>query len=137
MKLARVILFTAQMDAMSKFYGEILGLPQLTNEKGWREFAAGGHASRCIPARRHRAAKVPNCFLRERCRRPAQNSGGARRAIWQSPAGKRIMSLRWQRSRRQPHSIVEPLKLKSVDRAETRRPFSIFISVLESRAEHR
>ena len=41
MKLARVILFTAQMDAMSKFYGEILGLPQLTNEKGWREFAAG------------------------------------------------------------------------------------------------
>ncbi len=41
MKLARVILFTAQMDAMSKFYGEILGLPQLTNEKGWREFASG------------------------------------------------------------------------------------------------
>lgn len=42
MKMARVILFTGQMDAMSKFYGEVLGLTQVTNEKGWREFAAGG-----------------------------------------------------------------------------------------------
>src|SRR5271168_4793976 len=41
MKLARVILFTAQIDAMSKFYGDVLGLKQITNEKGWREFAAG------------------------------------------------------------------------------------------------
>ena len=42
MKLARVILFTAQIDAMSKFYGEVLGLKRVTNEKKWREFAAGG-----------------------------------------------------------------------------------------------
>ena len=42
MKMARVILFTSQMDAMSRFYGEVLGLKQVTNEKGWREFAAGG-----------------------------------------------------------------------------------------------
>ena len=42
MKLARVILFTSQIEAMSKFYGEMLGLEQVTNEKGWREFAAGG-----------------------------------------------------------------------------------------------
>ena len=42
MKMARVILFTSQMDAMSEFYGEVLGLKQLTSEKGWREFAAGG-----------------------------------------------------------------------------------------------
>ncbi|MGA7710567.1 MAG: VOC family protein [Rhizomicrobium sp.] len=42
MKLARVILFTAQMDAMSKFYREVLGLKQVTLEKGWQEFAAGG-----------------------------------------------------------------------------------------------
>jgi catechol 2,3-dioxygenase-like lactoylglutathione lyase family enzyme len=42
MKLARVILFTAQIDVMSHFYGEVLGLKQLTEEKGWREFAAGG-----------------------------------------------------------------------------------------------
>src|SRR5271163_3965575 len=42
MEMARVILFTGQMDAMSRFYGEVLGLSQITNEKGWREFAAGG-----------------------------------------------------------------------------------------------
>jgi catechol 2,3-dioxygenase-like lactoylglutathione lyase family enzyme len=42
MKMARVILFTSQMEAMSEFYGQVLGLRQVTNEKGWREFAAGG-----------------------------------------------------------------------------------------------
>jgi catechol 2,3-dioxygenase-like lactoylglutathione lyase family enzyme len=42
MKIARVILFTGQIDAMSEFYGGVLGLKQVTNEKGWREFAAGG-----------------------------------------------------------------------------------------------
>jgi catechol 2,3-dioxygenase-like lactoylglutathione lyase family enzyme len=42
MKMARVILFTARMDAMSEFYGKVLGLKQVTNEKGWKEFAAGG-----------------------------------------------------------------------------------------------
>jgi len=42
LKLARVILFTAQMDAMSQYYGQMLGLEQIANEKGWREFAAGG-----------------------------------------------------------------------------------------------
>src|ERR1700742_2622139 len=43
MKMARVILFTGQMDAMSKFYGEVLGLKKIvTQEKGWKEFAAGG-----------------------------------------------------------------------------------------------
>ncbi len=42
MKMARVILFTGQIDAMSRYYGEVLGLKQVTNEKGWREFAAGG-----------------------------------------------------------------------------------------------
>ena len=40
--MARVILFTSQMDAMSEFYGEVLGLKQVTSEEGWREFAAGG-----------------------------------------------------------------------------------------------
>jgi catechol 2,3-dioxygenase-like lactoylglutathione lyase family enzyme len=39
--MARVILFTAQMDKMARFYGEVLGLEQVTSEKGWREFAAG------------------------------------------------------------------------------------------------
>lgn len=42
MKVARIILFTNQMEVMARFYGEVLGLRQVTNEKGWREFAAGG-----------------------------------------------------------------------------------------------
>jgi len=42
MQFARVILFTAQIDAMSMFYGQVLGLKQVTDEKGWKEFAAGG-----------------------------------------------------------------------------------------------
>jgi catechol 2,3-dioxygenase-like lactoylglutathione lyase family enzyme len=41
MKMARVILFTSQMDAMSHFYGNILGLKEVSREKGWQEFAAG------------------------------------------------------------------------------------------------
>ena len=39
--MARIILFTAQIDEMSAFYGKVLGLRQVTSEKGWREFAAG------------------------------------------------------------------------------------------------
>lgn len=42
MRMARVILFTGQMDSMSRFYGEVLGLQLVTEEKGWREFEAGG-----------------------------------------------------------------------------------------------
>lgn len=43
MKMARVILFTGQMDAMSRFYGEVLGLAKIASgEKGWQEFDAGG-----------------------------------------------------------------------------------------------
>jgi catechol 2,3-dioxygenase-like lactoylglutathione lyase family enzyme len=41
LRMARIILFTAQLNEMSRFYGEVLGLKQVTNEKGWREFAAG------------------------------------------------------------------------------------------------
>jgi catechol 2,3-dioxygenase-like lactoylglutathione lyase family enzyme len=42
MKMARVILFTNQMEKMTAFYRDILGLEQVTDEKGWREFDAGG-----------------------------------------------------------------------------------------------
>ena len=42
MQLARVILFTGQIEMMSKFYGQVLGLKQVTEEKGWKEFDAGG-----------------------------------------------------------------------------------------------
>jgi catechol 2,3-dioxygenase-like lactoylglutathione lyase family enzyme len=57
MKMARVILFTGQMDAMSRFYGETLGLKQVGDEKGWREFAAGGarialHSGPASPGRK-------------------------------------------------------------------------------------
>jgi catechol 2,3-dioxygenase-like lactoylglutathione lyase family enzyme len=41
MKLARVILFTSQMEKMSQYYGEVLGLEIVSEEKGWREFSAG------------------------------------------------------------------------------------------------
>ena len=41
MKFARVILFTRQMEKMSKYYGEVLGLKVVSEEKGWREFSAG------------------------------------------------------------------------------------------------
>ncbi len=42
MKLARVILFTNNMTAMSRYYRDVLGLEQVTDEKGWQEFDAGG-----------------------------------------------------------------------------------------------
>lgn len=41
MKFARVILFTERIEAMTEFYGEVLGLPVVSEEKGWREFDAG------------------------------------------------------------------------------------------------
>jgi catechol 2,3-dioxygenase-like lactoylglutathione lyase family enzyme len=39
--MARIILFTGQMEAMSHFYGTVLGLEIVTEEKGRREFSAG------------------------------------------------------------------------------------------------
>jgi catechol 2,3-dioxygenase-like lactoylglutathione lyase family enzyme len=39
--MARVILFTSRMEAMTGFYGELLGLAVVSEEKGWREFDAG------------------------------------------------------------------------------------------------
>lgn len=56
MNLARIILFTRQIDVMSKFYGEVLGLRQVAEEKGWREFAAGSvtialHSGAASPGR--------------------------------------------------------------------------------------
>lgn len=44
MKLAmrRVVLFTMNMPAMIAFYRDVLGLPLKADEKGWKEFDAGG-----------------------------------------------------------------------------------------------
>jgi len=57
MKMARVILFTPQMEAMSNYYGSVLGLKQVTEEPGWREFAAGAttialHSGPASPGRK-------------------------------------------------------------------------------------
>ena len=57
MKMARVILFTGQMDEMSRFYGQTLGLKKVSEEKGWREYAAGGarialHSGPASPGRK-------------------------------------------------------------------------------------
>jgi catechol 2,3-dioxygenase-like lactoylglutathione lyase family enzyme len=57
MKMARVILFTAQMDVMSDFYGNVLGLKLVSSEPGWREYAAGGvaiglHSGPATPGRK-------------------------------------------------------------------------------------
>ena len=39
---ARVILFTRQIDKMTEFYRDVMGLKVVTNEPGWRELDAGG-----------------------------------------------------------------------------------------------
>ncbi|MBX3234274.1 MAG: VOC family protein [Labilithrix sp.] len=39
--MARVIFFTNQIEAMTEFYRDVMGLRLLTDEKGWRELDAG------------------------------------------------------------------------------------------------
>jgi catechol 2,3-dioxygenase-like lactoylglutathione lyase family enzyme len=58
MKTARVTLFTGQIDPMSRYYGEVLGLKRVTDEKGWKEFAAGGARIALHPVRPPRARRV-------------------------------------------------------------------------------
>lgn len=41
LRLSRIILFTANMDAMVAFYRDVLGLKPKTSEKGWKTFDAG------------------------------------------------------------------------------------------------
>jgi catechol 2,3-dioxygenase-like lactoylglutathione lyase family enzyme len=57
MKMARIILFTGHIEAMSRFYAEVLGLRQVTDRPGWKEFAAGGvrialHSGPASPGRK-------------------------------------------------------------------------------------
>jgi catechol 2,3-dioxygenase-like lactoylglutathione lyase family enzyme len=42
LSIRRVIIFTRQMEAMTKFYRDVIGLAQINEEPGWKEFAAGG-----------------------------------------------------------------------------------------------
>jgi len=67
MKMARVILFTGQMDAMSKFYGEVLGLKKIvTNEKAGRSLQQAKHESRSTPAHRRRAVRAQRSYFTPR-----------------------------------------------------------------------
>ena len=40
--IKRIIMFTAQIDAMAAFYRDVIGLQQVADESGWKDFAAGG-----------------------------------------------------------------------------------------------
>ena len=56
-ELRRIILFTAQLDGMTRFYQNALGLKLVNSEKGWRELDAGGcaialHAGTSTPGTR-------------------------------------------------------------------------------------
>jgi hypothetical protein len=42
LSLRRIVLFTSSMPRMAAFYGEVLRLPLLKEEPGWKEFDAGG-----------------------------------------------------------------------------------------------
>jgi catechol 2,3-dioxygenase-like lactoylglutathione lyase family enzyme len=42
LNLTRVMLFTRNMPAMLAFYRDVLGLPVVTDEKGFKELDAGG-----------------------------------------------------------------------------------------------
>ena len=42
LSIKRIIMFTAQMEAMADFYRYVIGLRQIADEKGWKEFQAGG-----------------------------------------------------------------------------------------------
>jgi hypothetical protein len=94
MKMARIILFTGQIDVMSEFYGKVIGLKQVTNEKTWREFDAGGvrialHSGPASPGRKG----AEDCFSRGRCSDDARNIGGARSKVCETSARRRVLPL--------------------------------------------
>jgi catechol 2,3-dioxygenase-like lactoylglutathione lyase family enzyme len=41
LSIRRIIIFTGRIDAMAAFYREVLGLEQIADETGWKEFQAG------------------------------------------------------------------------------------------------
>lgn len=53
--VARIIYFTRRLDIMTAFYRDVLALELIAQEKGWREFRAGG----CIIALHEGAAAKP------------------------------------------------------------------------------
>jgi len=41
LEMRRIIIFTADMPAMTRFYRDAMGLKQLADDEGWKEFSAG------------------------------------------------------------------------------------------------
>ena len=110
MRMARIILFTGQIEAMSRFYAEVLGLRQVTDEKGWKEFAAGGvrialHSGLAWPQMSE--DRLP-CG---RCPSHTGNTSGAWRTLRQGPPVG-VLPLRRQGPGRQSPSIVQPLGVR-------------------------
>jgi catechol-2,3-dioxygenase len=56
--LSRVIIFTADIAGMTRFYRDVIGLPVLGEEKGWVELGAGG-CSIALHAWRGKAPEGP------------------------------------------------------------------------------
>jgi hypothetical protein len=93
---------------MTNFYGKVLALKQITNEKGWRELAAGAanialHSGPSSPVR-----KGPKIVFRAKDVAALRETFVAHN-LRQSSPGRNLLSLRWQRSRRQPHPIIQSL----------------------------
>jgi catechol 2,3-dioxygenase-like lactoylglutathione lyase family enzyme len=42
LSIRRIIIFTLRMPLIAAFYRDVLGLRQVADEAGWKEFAAGG-----------------------------------------------------------------------------------------------
>lgn len=42
LEIRRIVLFTSRMPQMAAFYRDVLGLRQIADNPGWKEFAAGG-----------------------------------------------------------------------------------------------
>ncbi len=111
MEMARVILFTGQMDSMSRFYGEVLGLKQVSSEKGWREFAAGGarialHSGPASPGR-----KGPKIVFYAKDVAAVRETLVARGAKFgKVRQGGRVLPVRWQGPGRQSYSVVRSLR---------------------------
>ncbi|MGH7923975.1 MAG: VOC family protein [Candidatus Binatus sp.] len=42
LSIKRIIMFTSGMQIMADFYRDVIGLRQIADEDGWKEFEAGG-----------------------------------------------------------------------------------------------
>jgi hypothetical protein len=107
---------------MSKFYGEALGLKQITNEKGWREFAAGGarialHSGPSSPGR-----KGPKIVFHAKYVAAMREALVARGASFGRVKWGGVLPLRREGPRRQSDSIVRPLKSSILSTRLSARP---------------